>query len=225
MTDPTPSPRSSASPRIVDFEVSGSRPRAQNGVVAVLLHGRGSDMHDLQGLRPLVPDHWTLVTPRAIHPGAPWGYGPGWAWYRYLAEDRVDAKTLDESLEALDVFLSELPERLGGPVDRLVLGGFSQGGTTSLAYALSGARPLRAVLNFSGFLAHGRVVPEANTVPPLFWGHGLHDPAIPYDLALRGRERLHAAGVGVTTSDHPIGHGIVPDEVAVAVDLVEGIAG
>ncbi len=173
-------------------------------------------MHDLQGLRRLLPDDWTLVTPRATFAGAPWGYGPGWAWYRYVAEDRVVPETLDRSLTALDGFLEGLPEIVGGPVERLVLGGFSQGGTLSLAYALTRERPLAAVLNFSGFLADGVTLPEDGRMPPLFWGHGLHDPAIPYALAVKGRAALSAAGIQVVASDHPIGHGIVPDEVAAA---------
>lgn len=208
-------------PTLADFEVSGPRPPRANGTVAVLLHGRGSDMHDLQGLRRLLPDSWTLVTPRATYPGAPWGYGPGWAWYRYVADDRVVEETLSHSLDALDGFLDDLPDHLGGPVERLVLGGFSQGGTMSLAYALTRDRPIVAALNFSGFLADGVDTSKSSDAPPVFWGHGLHDPAIPHALATRGRATLEAAGVSVTATDHPIGHGIVPDEIEAAVRMVE----
>lgn len=208
-------------PTLADFEVSGPRPPRADSTVAVLLHGRGSDMHDLQGLRRLLPDSWTLVTPRATYPGAPWGYGPGWAWYRYVADDRVVEETLSHSLDALDGFLDDLPDHLGGPVDRLVLGGFSQGGTMSLAYALTKDRPVHAVLNFSGFLADGVDTAKSSDAPPVFWGHGLHDPAIPHVLAVRGRAKLESAGMSVTASDHPIGHGIVPDEIEAAVRMVE----
>ena len=209
-------------PTIDRFELSGPRPPADDGTVVVLLHGRGSDEHDLQGLRRLLPDSWTLVTPRATYAGQPWGYGPGWAWYRYVAEDRVVPETLELSLAALDDFLEALPEHVGGSVERLVLGGFSQGGTLSLAYALSRPGKVVAALNFSGFLADGVAVPDAASVPPLFWGHGLHDPAIPYELAVRGRARLNHAGIEPVVSDHPIGHGIVPEEVAAAVRVIEG---
>ncbi|MEX2466859.1 MAG: hypothetical protein WD995_08105 [Gemmatimonadota bacterium] len=212
-------------PTIERFELSGPTAPAGDGTVAVLLHGRGSDEHDLQGLRRLLPDAWTLVTPRATYPGAPWGYGPGWAWYRYVAEDRVVPETLERSLTALDTFLDALPEHVGAPVERIVLGGFSQGGTMSLAYALSRPGKVVAALNFSGFLAEGVTVPDPETVPPLFWGHGLHDPAIPHALAVRGRRRLREAGVEPTVSDPPIGHGIVPDEVEVAVRVAEDAIG
>jgi len=211
-------------PAILDQQISGPLPPVAGGTVLVLLHGRGSDMHDLQGLRSLLPSDWTLVTPQAIHPGTPWGYGPGWAWYRYVQEDQVVPETLEASLTALDAFLDGLPELLGGAPEHLVLGGFSQGGTTSLAYAFSRPGRVHAVLNFSGFLADGVVLPEPGAAPPIFWGHGLHDPAIPFALAVRGRAKLAEAGLPVRTSDHPIGHGIVPPQVEDAVVLIRSTA-
>jgi phospholipase/carboxylesterase len=193
--------------------------------VAVLLHGRGSDKGDLQGLRPLLPDDWTLVTPRAPFPGEPWGYGPGFAWYRYVAEDRVDAGTLQDSLALLDQFLDALPRLVGVESPRIVLGGFSQGGTISMSYALTRPRAVGAVLNFSGFLPAAVHVDETGASPPsvpIFWGHGTGDPAIPFALAEKGRNRLRRAGAKLVARDYRIGHTIVPEEVDAAVAMVNG---
>jgi len=207
--------------RTLDFELSpASRP---SGTVVVLLHGRGSDKNDLQGLRPLLPPDWTLVTPRAPFPGEPWSYGPGFAWYRYVAEDRVDTDTLLESLAALDDFMAALPRLLGSAPQRVLLGGFSQGGTMSLSYALTRPDAVAAALNFSGFLPAAIGVDESGAHPPrtpIFWGHGLGDPAIPIALAERGRNRLRRAGAKLVTQDYAIGHWIVPEEVAAAVAMV-----
>src|SRR5688500_3530433 len=122
--------------------------------VVVLLHGRGSDRFDLLGLRRGLPPEVTIVTPEASFPGSPWGYGPGWAWYRYLGEDRPDPETFSESQRQLGEFLSSLPDLLNFKPGHLVVGGFSQGGTMSLAYGLSKPGAVTAVLNFSGFLAN-----------------------------------------------------------------------
>ncbi|HEX9885335.1 MAG TPA: alpha/beta fold hydrolase [Longimicrobiales bacterium] len=204
--------------------VSHVPPQARDGTpVAVLLHGRGSDMRDLQGLQRLLPEGMPLVTPQAPHPGLPWGYGPGWAWYRYVAEDRVEGASLEASLAALDAFLDGLPSILPVRPGPVVLGGFSQGGTVSLAYALRRPGKVAAVLNFSGFLLHDSlldVTAEAAAATPVFWGHGIHDPAIPHALGERGRTRLRAAGADVTTSDPPIGHWIDPQEMREAVAWV-----
>ena len=86
---------------------------ARDGLpVLLLLHGRGSHRGDLQALRPHIPPGWGLVTPQAPHPGHPWGYGPGWAWYQYLTEDQVDPTSLEKGLDELTRFMDNLPAQL-----------------------------------------------------------------------------------------------------------------
>lgn len=203
----------------LDYELAGAAP-VDGAPLFVLLHGRGADRHDLIGLAPHLPSDAVVVTPDAPHPGQPWGYGPGRAWYRYVAEDRIVDETLAESLERLDAFLEALPAELGIAPGRTVLGGFSQGGTTSLAYALTRPGVVGAVVVLSGFLVDAPEVvpvPDDGTVldgVPVFWGHGTRDPAISHTLGEKGRRRLLELGVDLTTRDYPIGHGIVAEELA-----------
>lgn len=185
--------------------------------VLVLLHGRGSDMRDLQGLSQVVPEHGVLVTPQAPHPGAPWGYGPGWAWYRYLGQDRVEEESLFASLEALDGFLQSLDGTLGLRPGPLVIGGFSQGGSASLAHAVTRPGSVAGVVVLSGFLVNEEVLgtgPGLLGNTPVFWAHGTQDPAVPFQLALEGRSRLVGAGVRLTPRDYPMGHWVMPQEVS-----------
>lgn len=210
----------------LDFDLTVPDSVGDSATVCVLLHGRGSHKGDLQALAPVLPADWGLITPQAPNPGAEWGYGPGWAWYRYVAEDRVVEATLEASLERLDAFLDALPGILGFVPGAAVLGGFSQGGTMSLAYALGHRGRVKAALNFSGFLADSVHVPEgeaATSATPLFWGHGQRDANIPMALAVRGRARLREAGVPLVTMDYPIGHWMVPDEIHDAVAMIRGI--
>ncbi len=203
-------------------------PTAGDGsTVLVLLHGRGSHRGDLQALRPRIPEAWALVTPQAPHPGHPWGYGPGWAWYRYEGEDRVEQGGLDWSLGLLHRFLTDLPATLGFRPGRTVLGGFSQGGTVSTAYALTHPGAVTGALNLSGMLVDSSAVrPEAAGAlrTPLFWAHGLRDAAVPHRLAVKGRARLRAAGAALTERDYDIGHWIDPAEIADAVAFVESLS-
>jgi len=201
---------------MLDFLQTGPPEAGDGSPVLVLLHGRGSHMGDLQGLAEILPAHGSLITPQAPHPGGPWGYGPGWAWYRYLGDDRADPSSLQASLGALEAFLRGLPEALGFEPGPLVLGGFSQGGTTSLAYALTHPGAVDGVVNLSGFLVSPESLnlrPEALGDTPLFWAHGTQDPAVPFALALRGRERLQAGGVRMETRDYAMGHWVSPEEM------------
>jgi len=212
--------------RALEFDFTRGTDTSGAATVVVLLHGRGSDKHDLQGLRSSLPGEWSIVTPRAPFPGQPWGYGQGFAWYRYLEEDRVVDETMQESLTQLDGFLARLPSAIGFTPGRVLLGGFSQGGTMSMAYALTRPGAVAAALNFSGFLAAWLRLDESGAAPPptpIFWGHGTGDPNIPFSLAERGRARLHRAGANLVTRDYRIGHWIDATEVADAVEMVRGL--
>ena len=211
---------------MLDFDLTVPEGAGEGATVAVLLHGRGSHKGDLQALVPVLPHDWVIVTPQAPYPGSDWGYGPGWAWYRYVQEDEVVAETLQQSLEKVADFLEGLPDVLGFEPGKLVLGGFSQGGTVSVAYSLAHPRAVTAAWNLSGFLAASVVVPggaEAESATPIFWGHGTSDPNIPFVLAQKGRERLTEARIPLVAMDYGIGHWIVPEEIHDAVAMVESI--
>lgn len=206
--------------RILELEEAGD-----GTPVLVLLHGRGADEADLVPLRDGLPEALTVVLPRAPHPGAPWGYGPGWAWYRYEGGDRLEAESFRTSQAALEELLDGLPDLLGYAPGRVILGGFSQGGTMSLGYALRNPGKVPAVLVFSGFLPNHPDVeasPGAVAGTRFWWGHGTLDPAVPHELALRGRRALAAAGASLDVQDYPIGHGISPEELQHASEWLEG---
>lgn len=202
------------------FEQFIPRDVTDGSPVAVLLHGRGADRYDLLGLARGLPPGMLVVTPQAPFSGTVWGYGGGWAWYRYVAEDRVVGETLAHSLAALDRFMEELPEKLPVRPGKIFLGGFSQGGTMSLAWALRQAargEDPPPVLNLSGFLVDDPLAPrEMADQLQLFWGHGLQDPAIPHILGRKGRKELQDRGAHLVAVDHAGGHWVDPDELAAA---------
>jgi phospholipase/carboxylesterase len=204
-------------PRVLlAHEIANSEAAIDGGRVLLLLHGRGADRHDLLGLSKRLPADWVLVAPEAPFPAAPWGYGPGWAWYRFLGGNRPEPESFSQSLDQLHEFIAALPKTLGIEPRTIAVGGFSQGGTLSMACALD--RPaVPLVLNFSGFLAdHPRVRATTETVQGtrFFWGHGTGDPNIPFTLAREGRAQLLAAGAQLEARDYPIGHWIDPTELA-----------
>lgn len=211
---------------MLDYDLHVPPSGGEGAPLLVLLHGRGSHKGDLTALaRRLLPGG-LVVTPQAPFPAAPWGYGPGWAWYRYLGEDRVVPENLECSFEALDLFFEQLWSLLPSAPGPLFLGGFSQGGTMSLAYSLARPGTVPAVINFSGFLADDPLVPvtpESVTSLRIFWGHGLRDAAVPHVLAVRGRKRLEGVGAPVTATDYDIGHWIAPEEADDASAWIEAL--
>jgi phospholipase/carboxylesterase len=201
---------------MLDFDLHAPAGSSDGARVVVLLHGRGADKDDMFRLGRLLDEDALVVAPRAPFEAAPWGYGPGWAWYRFIAGNRPEPETFSRSLAALGEFLLELPERLPARPGELVLGGFSQGGTMSLGFALREPGGVDRVVNFSGFLAdHPEVAATPETVADtaIFWGHGRRDPNIPHALAVEGRALLQGAGARLTAKDYPIGHWIDDQEI------------
>ena len=210
---------------MLDFLINKPREAGDGSPVLVLLHGRGSDMGDLQGLATVLPLGGTLVTPQAPHPGAPWGYGPGCDWYRYMGQDHAEKDSLASSLTALEDFLDAIHEKVGFKPGPLVLGGFSQGGTTSLAFGVTRPGRVAGLIVLSGFLPNEESLPEdpsALADTPIFWAHGTQDPAVPFSLAVEGRRRLQAAGIEADTRDYPMGHWVTPEEMEDLKGWLEG---
>ena len=205
-------------------------PEAKDGApLVVVLHGRGADRFDLLSLAPHLAPGAVVVTPEAPHSGMQWGYGPGWAWYRFMGGTVPEPQSFEASQQALAEFLDGIRAALPVRTGPLVLGGFSQGGTMSLAYALRNPGAVPMVLNLSGFLAqHPTVAATPDTVrgTRFFWGHGTMDPAIPFAMAIQGRAALRAAEADLEARDYEMGHGISPDEAGdVAGWIQRGLAG
>ena len=193
----------------------------------MLLHGRGSDERDLFPLGRLLHPDATTVSVRAPFDAAPWGYGPGFAWYRFLGGTVPEPASFETGQLALAAFMTALPATLGRTNPVIILGGFSQGGTSSLAYMMRNPGHVRGVLVFSGFLAdHPSVAVTAERVgkTPIFWGHGTSDPAIPFLAAESGWQQLRAAGAALQSHTYRgMSHTISEEELRDAATWLDGV--
>jgi len=181
----------------------------------VLLHGRGTDEHDL------LPIADALDPERRLHvltPRGPLSLPPGGAhWYRLGGIPTPEPTTFHSSRELLDAWLRGVPERTGVPWERTVLGGFSQGCVMSYALGLGAGRPSPA-----GILAMSGFIPEVPGFAlelgerrglPAFLFHGVADPIIPVEYGRTAAERLREAGLEVEHHEALIGHGVDPDSL------------
>jgi len=180
----------------------------------VLLHGRGTDERDLLPLADALDPERRLV---AVTPRGPWTFPgqPGAHWYRVQHVGFPDEETFSAMYARVGAWLDALPDALGVPWERTVLGGFSQGAATSFALGLGAGRPTPAgILALSGF------IPSVPGFEPALHGrdgfhvalgHGAADPVIPVDFARQAHERLLAAGGDVLYHETPgMGHTIDP---------------
>jgi phospholipase/carboxylesterase len=205
---------------MLQYEIRPAATNAETAPALILMHGRGANRFDLLGLADHLPRSATLIFPEAPFAAAPWGYGPGSAWYRFLGRNKPEPESFSRSLDEL----ADLIAHINAP--RVLVGGFSQGGTLGIACALANPGSIKGVLNFSGFLAdHPRVqvTPETVRGTSFFWGHGRRDANIPFELAIEGRALLESASADLTAHDYDIGHWIDPQELSDAVEWLDRI--
>jgi phospholipase/carboxylesterase len=188
------------------------RLRAAAGVPAgalVLLHGRGADEHDLLPLLDALDPERHLA---GVCPRGPLALPPGGAhWYAVREIGYPDPSTFLPTYDRAASWLDSVPELTGVPLERTVLGGFSQGCVMSYALGLGRGRPTPAgILALSGFLptVPGWELDLERPGLPLAIGHGTHDPVIEVNWGREARDRLTAAGLAVTYRESPIGHTI-----------------
>jgi phospholipase/carboxylesterase len=179
----------------------------------VLLHGRGTSEHDLQPLADALDPERRLV---AVTPRAPLLLRdqPGAHWYVVRRVGFPDPATFGPTYERLAGWLDALPDALGVPWERTVLGGFSQGTAMSYALGLGAGRPAPAgILALSGFIPEvpGLEIDLAGRAGfPVAIVHGSLDPVISVDFARAARDRLLAAGADVLYRESPVPHTIDP---------------
>jgi phospholipase/carboxylesterase len=190
----------------------------------VLLHGRGTNEFDLLPLLDALDPERRLVglTPRAPLELAPGGFH----WYVSRQVGYPDHDTFFSTYETLTAFLDSLPDGLGVPWSRTVLGGFSQGTVMSYAAGLGAGRPAPAgLLALSGFMptVEGFELDLSGREGfPVAIGHGIHDPVISVEFGRDARARLEAAGAEVLYREAPVMHGLDPSFIATLQDwLVE----
>lgn len=108
----------------------------------------------------------------------------------------------------------------GIPSDRIILGGFSQGGAMSLFAGITCPHKLAGIVGLSSYLLmEGKVkeyVPteNPNKETPIFMGHGAVDPLVKYQWGKQTADVLKGWGWSVDLKTYPnLAHSADPQEI------------
>ena len=178
----------------------------------MLFHGRGADEHDLFPLLDLLDPERRLL---GATPRGPLSLPPGGAhWYAVREIGFPDRETFDATFARATAWLDAFLAEHGIPLERTVLGGFSQGAVMTYALGLARGRTRPAALvALSGFIptVEGFDLDlEERPGLPVAIGHGTHDPVIGVEWGRQARERLEVAGGAVTYRESPLPHAVDP---------------
>jgi phospholipase/carboxylesterase len=182
----------------------------------VLMHGRGTDEHDLFPLLDALDPQRRLL---GVTPRGPLSLPPGGAhWYAVREIGYPDPATFLDTYERAVAWLDSVAEETDIPPERTVLGGFSQGAVMTYALGLGKGRPRPAALiALSGFVpaVDGFSLDlERQPRPPIAVGHGVLDRVISVEWGRRARSLLAGAGFDVLYRESPLPHAVDPGFVA-----------
>jgi phospholipase/carboxylesterase len=181
----------------------------------VLLHGFGADEHDLLPIA-----HELDPRLRAISLQGPVSLGGGArAWFNLEFGPR-GISFEDSDVRAGVASAIEAVEEIARSSPRPILLGFSQGAGMAVSVALRRPELASCVLSLSGVL---RALDPADLAPadarrglPVFGAHGTLDPVVPISLGRLLRDEVERAGLALEWHEYPMGHMVIPQELAAA---------
>lgn len=183
-------------------------PEAKKAII--LLHGRGSNPHDMLGIANLLKlDGFAIVAPSA-HQNT---------WYprSFLAPEKENQPWLDAALKVVHDTILDVEQTLGGSEKIFVLG-FSQGACLALESTARLPKKYGGVFALSGGLiglgVNQREFEKGLDGTPYFLGCSDVDPHIPKDRVLESSNVLKEQGAEVETVLYPnFGHTINQDQI------------
>jgi phospholipase/carboxylesterase len=174
----------------------------------VVLHGWGANAEDaayFTGMLPLAKVDRFLPEAPFKHPYSDGGR----MWYSLdnvadFGTDLSPQADLQTSCKLLTDWLLALPQKTGIPLDRTMLGGFSQGGAMTLEVGLG--LPLAGLMVLSGYL-HKPLAGLPKPKMPILQIHGQDDRVVPLAAARKTRDALLSLGANLTYQEFPgLGH-------------------
>jgi predicted esterase len=180
------------------------------GAAMILIHGRGASAYDILELSVLLahPDIAYL---------APQAANNTWYPYSFLSPMAQNEPGLSSALQVVGDLVAQV-QNAGIPVNKIIIGGFSQGACLSSEFAARNARRYGALFAFSGGLIGPPGTPRdyhgSLEGTPVFIGCSNVDFHIPLQRVQETAGVLAELGGAVTEKIYPnMGHTIIQDEI------------
>ena len=180
---------------------SPAQQQTSDNPTLIMLHGRGSDEHDLFGLQEHFDPRLTIYSLRAPHQ---FGWG-GYTWFDLYEDGSVDEESFLNSTNEIITFIGSLETK------KLFLLGFSMGAVLSYSIALTKPNVCTGIAALSGFapeqLEHTYQLQELHDLH-IFISHGIQDPIIPISSARKTKELLARSNAHVSYNEYDMAHQI-----------------
>jgi phospholipase/carboxylesterase len=197
----------------LEYVVRQPKITTENPPLLILLHGYGSNEHDLFSFAEELPQELLIVSARA-----PYDMGNGGhAWYA-INFDTSNEKfsDLDQARTSIAIianFIAEIKQKYNTNPDKTFLLGFSQG--SILGYAVSFLHPnmVNHLIALSGYI-NEELLPhnmaELDIQTSYYISHGTVDQVIPVEWARKAPSILQNLNIENCYTEYPVGHGVAP---------------
>ncbi|KZO98180.1 Phospholipase/carboxylesterase [Calocera viscosa TUFC12733] len=170
-------------------------PVAKHTATVFFLHGLGDSGSGWEPVADMLSDslpHVKWILPNARMQPVAINYGmPSPSWFDIYAlgdrsmPQREDEKGALESVAEIDAMIDAEITKNNIPSERIIVGGFSQGGALTMLIGATTQRKLGGIIVLSGWLPlrskiQSMVSPNLKTVP-IFQGHGARDNVVQYE--------------------------------------------
>ncbi|XP_065061795.1 acyl-protein thioesterase 1-like [Rhopilema esculentum] len=173
-------------------------PKARHTATVIFLHGLGDTGHGwCQAFEEIAEPFVKYLFPTAKTQPVTLNFGmkmPSWFDIKSLSfQADEDTAGIKQSSNFLRSLVQEEIKNGISP-DRIIIGGFSQGGAVALHAAFTSDVTFGGVVALSTWLPMHQQFPAASTgknqSTPIFQGHGDHDPVVPYQFGKMTHEYL-----------------------------------
>ena len=201
------------------------RPAASDAApppMITLFHGYGSNEEDLFGLTPYIDPRFLVLSVRAplvLMPGMYAWFEIGFTSDGRIAVDDVQAR---RAAQITAQFVEQATRVYGADPSRVIVAGFSQGGTMAALTALTRPDLVAGAAVLSGIVPSSIIdeLPDraALTSKPFLVIHGTRDQVVSVAHGRASRDFLNQLGAALTYREYPMAHEINLDAL---LDLTE----
>ncbi|KAI0043456.1 Phospholipase/carboxylesterase [Auriscalpium vulgare] len=212
---------SASAPAVPPLKTVAVEPVAKHTATVIFIHGLGDNGYGWKPVAQMFQQDTGLHHVKWVLPHAPQlpvtaNMGvemPSWFDILSFGFDSAEDETgMLRSLRSIDDLVAA-EVAAGIPSERIVVGGFSQGGALSILTGVTSPRKYAGVVGLSAWalLRHKlhEMRSEHATTLPIFWGHGTHDPLVKFQFGVDSVTFLKDdLGIPATTIQSPDLRGI-----------------
>lgn len=183
----------------------------------ILMHGVGSNEHDLFSLADQFPDNFLVISARG-----PLTLSTGrYAWFHVdfaTGKPVINFEEQEKSRQLIAKFIGEMKAKYSFDEKNIFLGGFSQGGIMSYSVALTNPGLVKGIAVMSGRLLQEirPMVQPSEELKKLnvFISHGIEDELLTIDYARDAKQWLENKGITPEYHEYHAAHQLLPQMTA-----------